>query len=264
MLSIHDYTGHELPYAERYRLIAQAGFDAVLMWYGDDYGAEFRETNRPAQARSQGLFIENVHAPFDEVNHLWEDTPDSQRVFAGYLQCLEDCARYEIPTVVMHADRSPEPPPTSEIGLARWTKLVAQAEQFGVNIAIENMRFAPQIDKTELLLEHFNSPRLGFCFDSGHWQARRRNFDWLDRWPGRLMALHLHDNDHENDLHLLPFDGTVDWLPLMRQIANTGYAGPTTLEVARKTSDYEHMTVEEYLAQAHACAMKLDQLRNQI
>ncbi|MCL2446662.1 MAG: sugar phosphate isomerase/epimerase [Oscillospiraceae bacterium] len=259
MLAIYDYFGYDLAYDESCRLIAQAGFSHVMMWYGDDFGLEFRAANRPAQARAHGLAIENIHAPFDEVNHIWEDTPDGQRVFAGYLQMLNDCAAYDISTVVMHATRRPEGPPVSEIGLARWAKLITRAEQLGVNIAIENMRQDYGLSYAELLLERFDSPRFGFCFDSGHYHARRREVDWLTRWPARLMALHLHDNHGVDDEHLLPGDGTIDWPVLMRQIEQTGYIGAVALEVCTAPAD---MTAEEFLALAYGRGMELKGLQN--
>ncbi|MCL2195470.1 MAG: sugar phosphate isomerase/epimerase [Oscillospiraceae bacterium] len=254
-LAIFDYFGYALPYPQVCRLIAQAGFSHVLMWYGDDFGAEFRASNRPAQAREQGLTIENIHAPFDEVNHIWEDTADGERVFAGYLRMLDDCAAYSIPTVVMHATCGNEPPQVSEIGLARWAALIARAQDVGVNIAVENMRFGLSLDYVELLLETFDSPRFGYCFDSGHWNARRRDFDWLTRWPERLMALHLHDNHGVDDEHLLPGDGTIDWPALMQKIAATGYTGATALEVGKAAAP--DMAPEQYLAKAYARGAKL-------
>ena len=265
MLSIADFFGYDMPYSTRIRMIANAGFEGVLLWYGDDFGEVFRSENRPAQARACGLTIENVHAPFDEVNCIWEDTTEGQRVFEGYLQCLEDFARLEIPAVVMHADRGRTPPPACEQGLNRWAALIRRAETLGVNIAVENLRTAQQIERAQMMLERFDSPRFGFCFDSGHWHARYRDFDWLGRWPERLMALHLHDNygcetENHDDQHLLPFDGTLDWPPLMRKIAQTGYAKPTTLEIARKVG-YQDISPEEFLARAFERAKRLEALR---
>ncbi|MCL1951911.1 MAG: sugar phosphate isomerase/epimerase [Oscillospiraceae bacterium] len=266
MIAIADYFGYDLPYPQRIRLIAEAGFDAVMLWYGDDFGLAFRAENRPAQARACGLRLENVHAPFDEVNHLWEDSADGQRVFEGYLQCVEDCARFGIPTVVVHADRGRTPPPVSALGLERWAALIRRAEALGVNIAVENLRNAHQIDRAQLLLERFDSRRFGFCYDSGHWHARYQDFDWLGRWPQRLMALHLHDNhggetEGHDDQHLLPFDGTIDWPAQMRAIAETGYPGPTALEIARKTG-YKLCRRKRFLALAQERAVKLEELRH--
>jgi len=264
MIAIADFFGYDLPYTERCRLIARAGFGAVMLWYGDDFGEIFRSEDRSGQARAYGLKIENIHAPFDTINHIWEDSPEGQRLLEGYLRCLEDCAHYNIPTIVMHADRGRTPPPVSELGLERWAALIRRAEGLGVNIAIENLRLAQQIDRAQLLLERFDSPHFGFCYDAGHWHARYKDFDWLGRWPHRLMALHLHDNhggetQNHDDQHLLPFDGTLDWPTQMRAIAATGYHGMLALEINQKKK-YKLCRREKFLACAYEGAKRLEAL----
>ena len=109
----------------------------------------------------------------------------------------------------------------------------------------------------------FDSPRLGMCYDSGHGNHIKSNGtgrEMLRRFGHRLMALHLHDNNGLGDQHLFPFDGTVDWPPLMREIAAHGYKGPTTLEL---NDNYPELTMEEFLQASFARAKKLDDLRKQ-
>jgi len=264
MIATADYFGYDLPFPQRCRLIAGAGFGAVMLWYGDDSGESFRGEDRPGQARARGLEVINVHAPFAEANGIWEDSAQGRRVFEGYLRCLEDCAAFEIPAVVMHADRGRSPPPVSAPGLERWAALIRRAEELGVNIAVENLRTAQAIDRAQLLLERFDSPRFGYCYDSGHWHARYRDIDWLERWPRRLMALHLHDNHgqtgNHDDRHLLPFDGTLDWPAQMRAIAATGYRGPVSIEIARKAPRYKLCRRGRFLARAYKRAARLEGL----
>ena len=264
MIATADFFGYDLPFPQRCRLIAEAGFDGVMLWYGDDCGEALRREDRPGQARACGLEVINVHAPFDEVNHIWEDSAEGRQMFEGFLRCLEDCARFEIPTTVMHADRGRNPPPVGGIGLERWAALIRRAEELGVNIAVENLRTAQAIGRAQMLLERFDSPRFGFCYDSGHWHARYRECDWLKRWPQRLMALHLHDNHggetrNHDDQHLLPFDGTLDWPAQMEAIAATGYQGPVNIEIARKTR-YKLCRRRKFLMRAFERAVKLEGL----
>jgi len=270
MISFHaDWFGYRLPVHRRYKLIRQAGFDAALLWYGDDWGKAFRRKRNYLHARKAGLIIENVHAPFDEVNHIWEDTAEGQRVFAGYLRCAEDCARLEIPAMVMHPTRGRTPPPLSELGLERFGQIARRAEQLGVNVAMENLCQAYAIERTAWLLERVNSPNFGLCFDAGHFNAqaaKEPELNLLARFGHRLMALHLHDNDGpvlrdlEDDQHRLPFDGTVGWPALMRAIAATGYQGPVTLEVNAREPWYTGVSPEEFLARACERAKRLEAL----
>jgi len=270
VLSFHaDWFGYKLPVCKRYKMIRQAGFDAALLWYGDDWGKAFRMKRQYLHARKAGLAIENVHAPFDEVNHIWEDTPDGQHVFEGYLRCAEDCARFGIPAMVMHPNRGRTPPPVSEIGLERFRQLSRRAEQLGVNVAMENLCQAHAIERTAWLLERIDSPRVGLCFDAGHFNAqiaKEPALDLLARFGRRLMALHLHDNDGpvlrdlEDDQHRLPFDGTTDWPEMMRRIEETGYQGQVTLEVNAREPWYKDVSPEDFLARAYERAKRLEAL----
>ena len=69
MITIYDWFGYELPMEMRYQLIKEAGFDGVLLWWGEDFGrGDYR--SGPELARKAGLFLENIHAPFDSQNVL--------------------------------------------------------------------------------------------------------------------------------------------------------------------------------------------------
>jgi len=261
IVSIFNWFGYrQLRHAEGFRLIKRAGFEGVLLWWDAAAGGEdYRR--QPEQARRAGLWVENMHTQFDGVHHIWEDNAAGQAVFEYYLRCVDDCAAFEIPTMVMHAHKRGVPMPAdTRLGFGRFRRVVDRAERLGVNVAMENQRSADQMALASLLLEGIGSPRFGFCLDSGHHHARAvPEIDMLARFGRRLMALHLHDNDAMDDQHLLPFDGTADWPAQMRAIAAAGYRGPTTLEVVNE--GYSQLAPEEFLALAYERAVKLEQLR---
>ena len=263
MLSIFQWFGYrELGAAESFRLIRQAGFDAVLLWWDDEPDPDYRK--QPELARREGLFVENIHAPLADSSHIWEDTAAGQAFFELLLRCVDDCAAFEIPTMVVHPsfgiNRIDEMPPASALGLERFARIVSRAEQKNINVAMENLLNPGPNALAAQILEQIDSPRLGLCFDSGHYNAckdKSPEFDLFARFGKRLMALHLHDNDGSGDQHRLPFEGIIDWPALMKQIAQTGYAGPTTLELGV----YAELGPEEYLAIAYERAKQLKELR---
>ena len=56
-----------------------------------------------------------------------------------------------------------------EAALRTLDELVPHAEKLGVVIAVENSFEPPNTpDEVLFLLEHFNSPALGCCYDAGH------------------------------------------------------------------------------------------------
>lgn len=255
MLTIYDGFGYELPIEERYCLIKQAGFDGVVLWWSEDFGrVDYR--SGPPLARKAGLFIENIHTPFKGINNLWLDNLDGDALTERLLQCVIDCADFEIPAMVMHLSGGENPPVFNTLGLDRIKRIVEKAEQYSVQVALENLR---KTDYLTFVLDQIDSSCLGFCYDSGHHHCRTPNDDLLSMYGSKLMALHLHDNDGTDDQHRLPLDGTINWSETMRQIAGTGYSGAVALEVSN--SGYEDLSVEEFLRVTFERAKRLEKLK---
>ena len=254
------WPGHQEGQAfERFfALTKQAGFDGVHLWWDAfDDGQDYRR--QPELARRAGLYVENLHAPFDDINGIWEDTAAGQAVFELYLRCVDDCAAFGVPAMVMHPSRGRQHPQPNQLGLERFRRIVDRAERSGVNVTIENIFSQPKIECASWLLEEIASPRFGFCFDAGHFNIFAN--DMLARFGHRLMALHLHDNDGAHDQHRLPFDGNADWPALMRAVAETGYEGPTSLEIKADPQWYGALSPEEFAILAYERAARLDKLR---
>lgn len=255
MLTIYDWFGYELPMKKRCHMIRQAGFDGVVLWWSEDFGrSDYR--NGPLLAREAGLIVDNIHTPFDGINNLWLDNLEGDALTECFLQCADDCAEFDIPTMVMHLSGGDNPPKVNALGLDRIKRITEKVEKCGVNVALENLRITEYL---EFSLGHIASPHIGFCYDSGHHNCRTPHEDLLSQYGSRLMALHLHDNDGSDDQHRLPFDGTIDWSTTMKAIANTGYSGATALEVMNW--GYENLTAEEFLQKAFERAKRLEGMR---
>ena len=57
--------------------------------------------------------------------------------------------------------------------------------------------------------------------------------------------MHLHDNDQSDDLHLMPFDGTLNWKEVMQNLKNCNYVGPITMELCYRY-EYLDMGIEKF------------------
>lgn len=253
MISIYDWFGYELPINERYNLIKKAGFDGVLLWWSDGFGrGEYR--NGVEYARKAGLFVENIHTPIEHQNDLWADNIDGQVELECYLECIKDCAEFEIPTMVVHLPEEEYIP--NKLAMDRINKIAEKAEQYGINVAMENVG-----NKSNLIfvLDRVKSERVGFCYDCCHHQNYCKDTDLLSMYGDRLMALHLHDNGGERHQHQLPFDGSIEWDNIMKDIAKTGYEGPTSLEPMNW--DYTDLSASDFLRKAFKKAEKLDVIR---
>lgn len=257
-LSIFAWFGYALPLAESLGKIRAAGFDAVLLWWSDGLDGLSR-IDQAALARRNGLEVENAHAPYDRCNDLWLPGEERARAAAGELiACVEDCAAAEVKTLVVHLTDGAAPPPCSPLGPLRLRPVVETAERRGVRLAFENLRHPLHLKR---VLDTFDSPAVGLCYDSGHHHGWGRETDWLFEYGSRLFALHLHDNDGTRDSHAVPFDGGIDWKALSSRIARTGYAGPTALEVEAGEEYEGRMSADTFLLKAAQAAARIGKMR---
>lgn len=254
MISIYDWFGYDVPIRDRYRLIKEAGFDGVLLWWSDGFerGADYRAG--ADYARNAGLVIENIHTPIQEQDKLSCDNLDGEYLLECYLQCVRDCAEFGIPTMVVHLPDDKYP--INELGLERIKRIAAKAEEHEVNVALENVR---NIQNVMCALDTIDSVRIGFCYDSCHHENYASGNDLLGKYGSRLMALHLHDNGGVMGQHQLPFDGNICWSGVIEKMTETGYNGATALEPMNW--GYESLPIQEFLRKAHEKAKVLENMR---
>lgn len=251
--------GYDLNPVKKYRLIKENGFDYTSIWWGDEFATQVggKKEYQVELARKAGLIIENAHTPFDGVNHIWENTLDSEHIVKTYSDAILACGNLSIPSVVIHPTSGKTPPPFSKIGIYHFKRLVDLAEQANVYIALENLRKPKYLNQ---LLSVIPSDRLRICYDSGHANCFQAT-DILEAYPEKLDCLHLHDNDGITDQHLLPGEGNIDWTELSSKLKACGYQGPVSLEVTNLNSPiYKDYSMIDYLKVASEKAKKIARL----
>jgi sugar phosphate isomerase/epimerase len=112
-------------------------------------------------------------------------------------------------------------------------ELAADSAKSGVRIALENGN-RRGMEETEMAFARHGPEYLGLCYDSGH--ANLHGSDLLEKYPDRLISVHLHDNDGSGDQHRIPFTGTVDWERLTGLIAGSSYRKPVSLDTSTRNS----------------------------
>ena len=67
---------------------------------------------------------------------------------------------------------------------------------------------------------------VGICWDFGHANMMGWNQPQaLEMMGKRLIATHVQDNYADNDHHLLPYHGTIEWEPIMKMLKKIDYKG---------------------------------------
>lgn len=242
--------GYAIENKKRFNLIREAGFDSVMLWWGD----EFRDINGdkellPDLARKSGLEIENIHASYETVNEIWKDNINGKEIMNLYLSCIDDCVRHSISTMVLHVTTGKNPPPISKVGIERMKNIVDYSQSRGIYIALENLRRPEYLQE---IFEKIDSLNLGFCYDSGHENCYSRDIDLLNLYGNKLLALHLHDNDGTDDQHRILGEGTINWQNIRNKIKRIGYTKPITMEVTNEFSKkYSNLDAETFLKNAY-------------
>lgn len=121
-----------------------------------------------------------------------------------------------------------------EAAFSSLDELSVFARQRGVEILLENIPNG--LSTAERLVTFFELThlKLGVCFDVGHAHLGEGIEEAFRKLKDRIRSTHLHDNDGQEDAHLMPFvspGGTVDWAKTVTLLRSCGDEVPLLLEV---------------------------------
>lgn len=261
--------GNETPIKDQIMLFKKAGFDGFFVSWEDNIDlCDIRN-----YADEIGMYFQSVHAPFLGASDMWRGGEKAESALAELLKCLSDVASAGVETMVCHAwigfDTGETP---IQSGIENYSKLVERAAELGVKIAFENTEGEEFLHA--LMQAFVKYENVGFCLDTGHEQCYNRGEDLLALYGNRLIATHINDNlgikDYNgritflDDLHLLPFDGIVDWSVFAQRLNLCGYDRELTFELnlvskpdRHENDAYGEMPFERYLAEAYKRACRV-------
>lgn len=261
---------YSIPTEDAVRLLAKTGFEAV----SPNWSSEVDLEPMIKAAKECGLELQSLHAPFHWSNRMWNADPSvSAPALEELLRSLDDCRRWEIPVLVVHAwigfgDEVGNIP----TGLKNFGILVDRASEYGIRIAFENTE---GLSYLETLMEHFKeNETVGFCWDSGHEMCYNGFENLLAKYGDRLYMTHLNDNlgvsryDGKtywtDDLHLLPYDGIADWDEFAKRLKSSAKLDVLNFELKLSSNPdrydndiYNQMSLELYFAEAYKRACRV-------
>ena len=156
----------------------------------------------------------------------------------------------------MHLQSKNNAPKYNEIGLNRIREIVDYAQKLNVKVAFENTKMKGYL---EYILSNLDNDNIGICYDAGHCHIFYDDQFPYQEFKNRILAVHLHDNDKSDDLHLMPFDGTIDWENVVTGLKTANYRGPITLELCYRY-DYLKMSIEEFYQKGYEIGEKLSSI----
>ncbi len=229
--------GFNIPHDEQIKIMAETGWEGFFTGWekGEDLG-KYR-----ALSDKLGLLYHSVHAPFGEVDKLWESETEGDAYADYQIECLRAAKDVDVDLVIQHAIIGMERCTPTALGLKRYEKIFTAAENLGVTVALENTE--GEIYVEALMREFGSSPNVRFCIDTGHEMCYNERRDIIGKYASKLISTHLNDNFGRtgssitwlDDAHLLPFDGSADWNGIAARLRSAGYQGELTFELTSKS-----------------------------
>ena len=244
--------------SEQIPIFAQAGYDTFFLATG--VTGEFNRIPEWADiGRKNGIAFEAVHAPAGGANAIWAEDDSCEGYLAMIRGLIDLCSNGGVDKLVMHVTAGAAPA-ICQKGFDRYAALEDYAEGKQVQLCFEN---GDRVDHLMAVLEHCSDYH-GFCIDIGHHLCYAPQVPLLSKFGHKLKYTHIHDNmgiqrpgNPGDDMHLLPFDGILDWNWFASTLRNAGYEGTLNLELAaRGKESYRSCTYPEFVAEAYKRIVK--------
>jgi L-ribulose-5-phosphate 3-epimerase len=229
----------EMPYAQRFALAREAGFDAIEMQTiaADDEVAEIREA-----AAKTGLRIHSVM----NMDH-WRfpissaDRDVVQKSVAGMERSLRNAAAWKADTVLLvpavvdagtsYRDawsRSQQVIRERLLPIARELKVTVAVEEVWNKFLLSPLEFARYVDELD-------SPFAKAYFDVGNVVFYGFPQDWIRALGPRIVKVHLKDFQLDRPNGRFAWknlgEGDIDWAAVHQAFSDVGYKGYVTTEV---------------------------------
>lgn len=235
------------PRSEGLERLAAAGFTGVELMadpgHLDDWVSDPAAARRDLEAL--GMRAESVHLPSAGWNISDPDDSARRAAVDADLAGLRQAAEVGADIVIAHPNGRGEAFTVEgrDASLARsrasLEEFTEAARALGLRVALENLphRHTPRPGSAMadvLMLIEGLGDHVGICLDAGHSNANGYSAADDARLAGeRLWALHIQDNDGAGeDQHLLPGQGTTDWVALLAALDELGFRGLRTFEVS--------------------------------
>ncbi len=235
-----------------YKKIKAFGYDCIDFNIGNPSTKYYTATHEEAKSfilmdkqliDDAGLAVSQVHGPSFWPPACQTELDYTARMdkikFSMELTALLGCKYWVIHPIMQYGGNdlvSGDTQKTWDINIKLMSELLQKAKEQGVVICLENMPLPEfSIANYEQILKFvqtMNSDNFKICLDAGHTTAFGYNtLSQAVRTLGNnIRVLHVHDNMHGRDMHLMPYCGKIDWDSFARALADIKFDGVLSLE----------------------------------
>ena len=200
-----------------------------------------------------GVYPHTIHAPFQAINLASFDEAERRNGVEQVAAAMRFLAELGGRTVIVHPTSRPLMPGPGDytlenIGRATEnahrsiSELVRVAEAEGVRMALENLpakelpaRPLQTMGELRAFMAGLPAEYVGICHDIGHTRLIGQDIaDEARIASDRLYALHIQDGSTDDDDHLPPGRGVLDFDSYARALDDIEFDGAWTIEVLAK------------------------------
>ena len=242
-----DFNEYGITQEEALRHIKEAGFSYADYNFGQDFkrndGFFGENAKKHLESLKRTLYeldmkLIQSHAPMGEPIREWEGRRDFIEMNKS---CIEACGMLGIPNIVIHTgyERGLTVEETFYRNKKFYNELLPVAEKNNVYILAENFNkmcidglyWIDNAKDLKDFIDYMNHPYLKACWDAGHGNMIDvSQEESLKVLGGCVYALHIQDNDGNDDLHYAPYFGSLSIDSLMIGLKAIGYNGYFTFE----------------------------------
>lgn len=270
-----------LPIDELSRLIADAGFTHISLSHDVRHAGYHLPEGRERLLKlwdGLGLKLNYIHPPLECYHDITSLDDQVRRSSIELMKlALHACSQLNGLCITVHAANDSQIPAEQfqariQQGMESLKELLEYATQRGVGLSLENLPKAYDTGRLalELIRATADWPGLGICLDSCHATMNNPQAEELVReLAPRVCTTHFSDTMGEEDSHLIPGEGQVDFPMIARQLGQAGFDGVLDLECSvwmlRRRHDHWEThphdplpcSTERYLKRAQAAAAQI-------
>ncbi len=209
--------------------------------------------------KKEGIEVAQIHGPWQYPPRDKSEDDRAERfgkMTKAMVMAKHLGARYMAvhPLMPFGPESSESPEEVYLINKKYFEALARVGSGLGVAVCLENMPFKnfPLSSSESILklIKDIDSPYLKMCYDVGHSHILGEDiYRVLKSISDELRIVHVHDNDGKDDLHLPPYEGSVDFSLLAEGLYDIGYDGVLSLETEPTKYGTEERASERKLAE---------------
>ncbi len=240
-----DFASYTNDLKKRIDYLAESGFRyADLSLYNNADMEPFMVENWKAYAKEIKDYAAGKGITFVQAHAIggnpFKDDATYQDIVKKTIRGIEICKELGIANIVVHPGNSSQMDKDAyfEANKKFYSEFIPTMESTGVNVLVENSsqtmigHYCSDTGRDlREFLEFVNHPQLKACWDTGHANIEGgQYYELLDIGGDLLAGIHISDNLGQEDNHMMPYQGTVNFDEVMTALVEIGYDGAFTFE----------------------------------